>query len=166
MTSGLTVEPLQGPVPVVTWSWNAETRILSGSFPVPAGRGFTGSVEITGDDGAIVVLDVRGGWLAGLEIVVWPGAEVLPRLRVPAGTPGRIAVPGEPTASGIGVEELETAIDADVTPDRRTIHVLIGGDEPERLVQVADHMVVELDGADRVAGLWLDHVPPAPGVAA
>lgn len=166
MAPTLSVLPLEGGLPRVTWSWNAETRILSGGLPVPTGAGFTGSIEITGDDGAIVVLDVRGGWFAGVEIVVWPGAEVDPDLAMPDGVPGRIAIPGEASPSGIGAEELETAIEADVTPDRSRLHILIGGDEPERIVQVADHLLVELDARGGVAGLWMDAVPRAPGAAA
>ena len=166
MGLGLAVEPLTGAVPAVTYGWNAETRILTARFPVAHGAGFTGSVEVTGDDGAIVVLDVQGGVLCGVEVVVWPGAEVHRRLTPPAAPPGRVLVPVTPAASGIGAEEVETAIDADVTPGRDVLHLLIGGDEPARAVQVADHVVVELDAAGGVAGVWLDRVPPAPGAAA
>lgn len=166
MSLGLTVESLPGTVPPVAYQWNAETRILTARFAVPAATGFTGAVEVTGDDGAIVVLDAAGGLLTGVEIVVWPGAEVHRRLRPPEAPPGRVRIPGAPAASGVGAHEVETAIDADVTPARDVLHVLIGDQEPARTVRVADHVVVELSAEGGMAGFWLDRVPPAPGAAA
>lgn len=161
----LTTTSRPGNVPELTYGWNAETRILAGRFPVPEQRGFTGMVEVTGDDGAIVVLDVRGGLLAGFEIVVWPGAELHPQLDPPDAEAALVGVVSHPEGVA-GALELETVIEADATPDRSTIHVLVGGEDAVRAVRVARDLIVELDASDRLAGLWLTNVPPAPGAAA
>src|SRR5690606_626813 len=39
-----------GPLPALKWTWEPETDILAGAFPVPHTTGFTGPVELTDDD--------------------------------------------------------------------------------------------------------------------
>ena len=97
------VEPLEGTLPTVVWRWDVETDILSGSFRrVVGGTGLEGSVELSDDEGSVVVLDVAGGILCGLDVVVWPEVDTVPGLAPPNGArTGRVVVPGRPARQGV-----------------------------------------------------------------
>ena len=80
------VEPLEGRLPTVEWRWDVETDILSGGFRAALGDGGQeGSVELSDEEGSVVVLDVAGGVLCGLDVVVWPEVDTVPGLAPPAG---------------------------------------------------------------------------------
>ncbi len=156
------VEPLTGPLPAVEWRWDTETDILSGGFAGPAGgSGFEGSVELTDEEGSVVVLDVAGGVLRGLDVVVWPEVDTVPGLAPPANPRhGRVVVPGRPARQGVSAVEVDTTLSVSATPDERTVHIRIGTRREVEVVRVADRFYVELDHGRRLAGFWLTEVPP------
>ena len=64
------VEPLDGKLPKVTYTWDTETDILSVACKGGSkATGLNGTVDLQGDDGSFVVMDVSGGVLRGLDVV-------------------------------------------------------------------------------------------------
>lgn len=152
-----------GPLPALKWTWEPETDILSGAFPVPHTTGFTGPVELTDDDGSIVLVDVAGGVVCGLDVAVWPEVETVPGLRAPEGTlAGQALVPSRPARPVAGALEVDTTLSMAVSPDGRTYHLRIGTRRPVDVVRIADHLAVEVDRRNRLAGFWATQVPPRP----
>src|SRR3990172_10495219 len=98
------LEPLSGELPTVTFKWDPETEILSGHFKgVGKAEGLTGTVELEGPDGSFAVLDVAGGRLRGLEVVVWPETQTVPGLTAPAARErGRLGASARPAPPGVG----------------------------------------------------------------
>src|SRR3989454_9112513 len=67
------IEPLDGKLPKVSYRWDPETDILSVACKgVAKASGLNGTVDLEGDDGSFVLLDVAGGGLRGVEVVSWP----------------------------------------------------------------------------------------------
>ena len=155
-----------GPLPPLSWRWDAETEILTGVVDVaPRGAGYTGTVELNDDDGSIAVLDVNGGVLCGIDIVVWPELTTLAGLASPVeARHGQVVVPSRAAKRGVAALELDTTLTVSADPAERTFHFRIGTRRPVEPIRVADHFVVEVDGAQRLAGFWLEDVPPPPGV--
>lgn len=163
MPMSLRVEPADN-CPAIAYRWDRETDILAGRIePAPQGRGYTGSVEFEGADGAFVLMEVEQGTVCGVEVVVWPPVEKVPALVPPLDAPmGRVTVPARPSQPGVGAVELDASLSAMVTEDERTIHLEVGGDDGDheiRPVRVADRLVIELDEDDAIAGFWLLDVP-------
>jgi hypothetical protein len=158
------VEPLSGKLPSVTFKWDPETEILAGHFKgVGKAEGLTGSVELEGADGSFALLDVAGGRLRGLEVVVWPETQTVDGLTPPAAAQrGRLVLPARKSQPGIASVEVETLITAEKAPDDSVIHLRIGPARRVRTVQVADNLTLELDDASEIAGFWLSQVPPFP----
>ncbi len=140
--------------------WDPETEILSGrSEPAERGDGFSGSVELESPEGAVVLLEVVGGVLCGVEVVVWPDLARRGGLVAPHDAASARVVLTELGATA-GVLELATPIAADVTQQESLIHLRF---HPlARTVKVAENFLVDLDARGGVAGLWLLHVPPLP----
>src|SRR5256885_8774077 len=68
------IEPLDGRLPKVSYRWDPETDILSVACKgVAKASGLNGTVDLEGDDGSFVLLDVAGGVLRGGGVVSWPG---------------------------------------------------------------------------------------------
>ena len=153
-----------GPLPPLAWRWDAETDILTGVLDVePHGGGYTGTVELNDDDGSVAVLDVAAGVLRGLDIVVWPEITTLPGLAAPVDARhGQVVVPSRAAKRGVAALEFDATLSVSADPDERTFHLRIGTRRPVEPIRVADHFVVEVDGAQRLAGFWLEDVPPAP----
>ena len=160
------VEPLSGKLPSITFKWDPETEILAGHFKgTGKAEGLTGSVELEGTDGSFVLLDVAGGRLRGLEVVVWPETQAVPGLAPPpAGQRGRLVLPARKSQPGVASIEVDTLMVAEKTPDDAVIHLRIGPVRAVRTVQVADNLLLELDDAKEIAGFWLSQVPPFPQV--
>ncbi|HXE58228.1 MAG TPA: hypothetical protein VNK43_09515 [Gemmatimonadales bacterium] len=158
------VEPYDGKPPSLNWRWDPETDILSGSFKVGARTGgLNGSIELTGEDGAIAVLDVEHGVIRGLDVVVWPEVASQPGLAPPRPTrTGRVVVAKRSPKASVDSLEVDAALAAATNADESVFHLRIGSLEPAEVIQVADHFLVELDGQSRLAGIWLTHVPPFP----
>ena len=156
------IEPLSGPLPSLTWRWDPETDILSGSFQgTRRAAGLTGTVEISDEVGSVAVLDVANGAICGLDMVVWPEVATLPALPVPAAlTDGRVVLPSRP---GVLVDavEIDAPLTARASADESAFHLRLGTEQPSEVVRVANHLYIELaHGA--VAGFWLIGVPPFP----
>lgn len=160
------VQPLKGKLPSVAFKWDTETEILSGQFKGAGGAdGLTGTVELEGVDGSFAVLDVMGGQLRGLEVVVWPETQIVAGLTPPsANEQGRLILPARASQPGIAAVEVDTRMAADKSPDDSVIHLRVGPQRRVKLVQVADHLMLELDDRSEIAGFWLLGVPPFPQV--
>lgn len=148
-------------LPTVSWRWDAETDILSGTFPVDVpGGGYTGTVELNDEDGSIAVLDVSGGVLCGLDIVVWPELTTLAGLAAPVESRGgQVIVPSRAAKRGVSALEFDTTLTVSADPGERTFHLRIGTRRAVEPIRVADRFVVEVDAAQRLAGFWLEDVP-------
>ena len=158
------VEPLEGTLPTVEWRWDVETDILSGGFRLALGKGGReeeASVELSDEEGSVVVLDVAGGVLCGLDVVVWPEVDTVPGLAPPTGArTGRVVLPSKASRQTVSAVEVDTTLSVSATPDEKIVHVRIGGRREVEVVRVADHLLVELDHKRRLAGFWLTEVPP------
>src|SRR2546422_4720166 len=56
------IEPLDGRLPKVSYHWDPETDILSVACKgAGKARGLNGTVDLEGNDGSFVVIDVAGG---------------------------------------------------------------------------------------------------------
>jgi len=151
-------------LPSLQWHWDAETDILGGSFRLPASiAGLTGSVELTDQDGAIVVLDVSGGAIRGLDVVVWPPVEGAPSLIAPPGVPDGVLMLGaKASEAAISALELDTPLRVEADARESVFHLRIGERPASEVVRLADRLLAELDGRRRLAGFWLLDVPPFP----
>src|SRR2546425_11772891 len=68
------IEPLDGKLPKVSYRWDPETDILSVACKgVAKASGLNGTVDLEGDDGSFVLLDVAGGGRVGAEGGSWRG---------------------------------------------------------------------------------------------
>lgn len=145
----------------IVWTWEPETDILAGGVR-PAPTGPAASLELSGHDGSVVVLDLAGGALAGLDVVVWPEVTTVPGLVPPvAARTGGLEVQLEGAAPLL---ELDVALAVRVSSDEAVIHLRVGAPRPASHIQVADHLSVEIDPAGGLAGFWLTAVPPLTGV--
>ena len=156
------VEPINGPAPSIVWRWDPETDILSGSFkPDARGAGLTGTVELADNEGSIAVVDVSGGVVRGLDIVIWPPVITVPDLKPPArAREGRVVLPSRASQPGVASLELDTTLSVSVNADESVFHLRIGGRRQAEPIRVADHLMIELDQRRRLAGFWLENVPP------
>ncbi len=164
MTLDTRDEPLTGKLPVVTWRWDAETDILAGSFKgKEKGGGLTGTVELTDEEGSIAVLDVGGGVIRGLDVVVWPEVSTIPGLSAPPPVrDGRVIIPSRPSQPGIASLEVDTTLSVSTNPGETVFHIRIGTKRDVEVIRIADTMMIELDQKRRIAGFWLVGVPPFP----
>lgn len=160
------VEALTGKLPSVTFKWDPETEILAGHFKgASKAEGLTGSVELEGSDGSFALLDVAGGRLRGLEVVVWPETQTVAGLTPPpAGQRGQLVLPARKSQPGVASVEVDTLMLAEKAPDDSVIHLRVGPARKVRTVQVADNLMLELDDGGEIAGFWLSKVPPFPQV--
>ncbi len=159
------VLPLGGALPAVAWRWDAETDILSGGFAPEGGAGVDGTIEISGEDGAIAVLDVVRGSVAGLDIVVWPEVQTVRALHAPGeAVEGRVTVADGVRSRGMASFEVEAALTLRANPAETVYHLRVGEAEVARTVRIADHLFLELDAAGGIAGCWLTGVPPFPAL--
>lgn len=155
------VLPLAGALPEVRWRRDVETDILSGSFRPASGQaGYNGTVELNDEDGSLAVVDVAGGVLCGLDVVVWPELAVIPDLAGPSGArPGVVVVPTRTARRGTAALEVDTTLSIACDAEERLFHVRIGTRRSVEPVRVAARLVVEVDAARRLAGFWLEDVP-------
>lgn len=158
------VEKLDGKLPTIAYKWDSETEILSGQFKGGhKSEGLTGSVELEGADGSFVVLDVLSGVVRGLEVVVWPESSIVADLAPPEPkSNGQLVMPSRASQPGIAAVEVDTQLSASKRPDESVIHLRVGPRRKTEIVQVAEGLIVEVDGQGNIAGLWLSGVPPFP----
>ena len=73
-------------------------------------------------------------------------------------------VPSRAAKSGVAALEFDTTLNVSADPTERTYHLRIGTRRPVEPIRIADHFLVEVDGAQRLAGFWLEDVPPPPDI--
>jgi hypothetical protein len=144
--------------PHLSWRWEPETDILSGSYQLAEPGESAEAVELSSLDGAVVVLDVIGGEVCGLDIVIWPDVETISGLQPPVPqVAGRVTL-----APAMAPRQEDTSLSIEVDGLEQTFHLRMGPVRPVTVVQVADHLLVEVDATNYLAGFWLTGVPPFP----
>jgi hypothetical protein len=73
---------------------------------------------------------------------------------------GRIMVGGND--NGIAAIEMNTALLAEADEGEKTIHFRLGAIRQTKTVRIARDILIDVDGRDRIAGVWLLSVPPFP----
>ncbi|MEX2153221.1 MAG: hypothetical protein WD825_07770 [Gemmatimonadaceae bacterium] len=163
------VEPADGggASPAVEYRWDPDTEILSAQLnPRTTGTGMSGSVEVEGVDGSWLILDVSAGRINGVEVAVWPEVNKRNSLR-PPGTveDGHVLLPSRRSQPGVASVEVETALLAEADEAERVFHFTLGKERRTRTVRLARDLLLDLDGASNLAGLWMLNVPPFPAPA-
>ncbi|HJU89967.1 MAG TPA: hypothetical protein VJ672_11270 [Gemmatimonadaceae bacterium] len=164
MNIAVQIEPANDSPSPVDYRWDADTDILTASLRNGTqGDGMSGSVELTGEDGSWVVLDVKGGAIRGVEVAVWPDVRKMPTLSIPSAVENaRITVPSRNADRGVSLVQVDTTLIADADNAERTIHFRLGASRASRTVRIASDILVDLDDKSRIMGLWLLNVPPFP----
>jgi hypothetical protein len=148
----------------VEYRWDADTDILTASIGVAGGGpGMSGSVEIEGSDGSWLILDLRGGEVAGVEVSVWPDVTIVPTLEPPTSvSSARITVPARASQPGIASVEVDTRLTARADAAERTVHFRLGNPRVSTTVRAGSDLLLELDDSRQVVGVWMLNVPPFP----
>ena len=151
----------------VEYRWDPDTDILTANCRTRAvGEGMSGSVELAGTDGSWLILDVRSGNVNGVEVAVWPDVRKVRALQPPEGSEdARLVVAPRRPRGGVAAIEVETALTAEADQSERTIHFKVGANRPQRTVRIARDILIEVDEASAIAGVWLLNVPPFPADA-
>jgi len=167
MALGALVVARKGKPPRIAYRWDPETDILTGSV---RGRpregekdGLTGSVELEGADGSFVLLDVAGGAIRGVEVVVWPDVRTVASLQPPTDvSEADVVLPTRTGTGAVAAVEVDTPLTIDTNADESVFRVRVGAARRVEAVRVAEGLVVEVDERQEIAGLWLVGVPPFP----
>lgn len=153
----------KGAAPKVKFRWDKDTEILSASIGKGAATsGLTGGVELEGQDGSWLLLDVEEGNLRSIEVAVWPEVRTNASLAPPADCEEvTIAIPARASQPGIAALEVSATVRAETNPAESVIRFVL---EPRRTrtVRVADGVLLDLTEHGAVAGVWLCGVPPFP----
>ncbi len=159
------VEPAVKTPGAVDYRWDPDTDILTANCRNGAvGEGMSGSIELTGSDGSWLILDVQSGSVAGVEVAVWPDVRKVHTLQPPADAEdARIVVRPRKPQKGVAAFEVDAVLAAEADQAERTIHFKVGGHKPQRAVRIASDILIEVDNASTIAGVWLLNVPPFPG---
>jgi hypothetical protein len=159
------VEPSAGSPPDVDYRWDPDTDILSAHLrPRAVGEGMSGAVELEGNDGSWLILDIASGRINGVEVAVWPDVRKRPVLAPPATVEdGRVVVPVRRADGGVASVEINTNLVAEADNAERVIHFRLGRARETRTVRLGRDMLLDLDDQSQIAGLWLLNVPPFPG---
>jgi hypothetical protein len=158
------VEPAREASPAVEYRWDPDTEILSAQLnPRSGGKGMSGSVEVEGSDGSWLILDVTAGRINGVEIAVWPDVQKRQSLK-PPGTieEGHVLLPSRRSQPDVAALEVETPVLAEADESERVFHFVLGKRRQTRTVRFARDLLLEVDGTNHLAGLWLLNVPPFP----
>jgi hypothetical protein len=165
MGLGARIVDRSGRAPHVTYRWDPETDILTGAVKGGAkGRGgLTGSVELEGSDGSFILLDVSGGAIRGVEVVVWPDVRTVATLLPPSdAADGDVELPNKRAQDDIAAVEVDTPLTIETNTAESVFRIRVGASRHARAVRVAEGLVVEVDEQAELAGLWLVGVPPFP----
>jgi hypothetical protein len=156
------VEPADEAAPTVEYRWDPDTEILSAQVsPRLPGDGMDGSVELEGSDGSWLILDIGSGRINGIEVAVWPEVQMRGALKPPAKIEeGRVLVPARRSKSDLAALEVETALRAEADSDETVFHFTLGKLRQTRAIRLARDLLLEVDAANNLAGLWLLNVPP------
>ncbi len=128
MTIPVQLHPTSTRADPVVFRWDTETDILTAALGAQAGSGgLSGSLEFAGDDGAWIVLDVRAGAIASVEVAVWPDVRKRPTLRLPVDVrDARVIVPDRLAPGALAVVQVDTPLAAESDESERTIHFSLG----------------------------------------
>ena len=156
------IEPAGDTAPTVEYRWDLDTEILSAQVsPRLPGEGMSGSVELEGSDGSWLILDVNGGRIHGVEVAVWPEVQMRGALKPPANVEeGRVLLPARRSQRDLASLEVETALRAEADSDETVFHFTLGKTRQTRAIRLARDLLLEVDSANNLAGLWLLNVPP------
>jgi hypothetical protein len=156
------IEALGDELPSISWRWDPETDILSGSFKGNRkSGGLTGTVELTDAEGSVAVLDVNGGMVCGLDMVVWPEVSTRSEIQVPTRlTDGRVVLASTGSRAAVASVEVDTSLSVETNASESIFHLLIGPRRAVEVVRAADNFYVEVDQQGGLAGFWLTNVPP------
>jgi hypothetical protein len=159
------VEPIGGAPSAVEYRWDTDTAILTANLREKGGgEGLSGSVELAGNDGSWVILDVKGGRIQGVEVAVWPDVRKVPSLRPPAEVQSaQLVVPSRSSKQGVALLQMDTTLVAEADQSETIIHFRLGSSRPARTVRIASDILVDVDEQDTIKGIWLLNVPPFPG---
>lgn len=160
------VEPSGEAQRAVEYRWDRDTEILSAQLKAGSGTGMSGSVELEGADGSWLILDIASGCINGVEVAVWPDVHKRNTL-VPPGTveDARVSVPARRSQPDIAALEVETPLTAEADEAERVFHFKLGKSRGTRTVRFARDLLLDIDGTNHLAGLWLLNVPPFPAQA-
>ncbi|MBI2797244.1 MAG: hypothetical protein HYX65_11120 [Gemmatimonadetes bacterium] len=155
------VASLKGAPPGVRFRWDADTEILSAEIAGgPGPGGLTGSIELEGQDGSWLVLEVDGGRICSIEVAVWPEVRTVKGLAVPADVAAvSLSVPARSSQPGIATMEVTAPLRAESDPSEKTIHFVLSQGRT-RTVRVGSDVLFDLDRHDAITGVWLCNVPP------
>jgi hypothetical protein len=148
----------------VEYRWDADTDILTARLAAhvrPAGQ--AGSVELEGTDGSWLILDLAGDRIAGVEVAVWPDVHQRPALAAPSVVEdAHVAVPPSATQPSVHAIEVETPLRAEADDAERVIYFRVGDEREARTIRLGQDLLLDVDPASKIAGLWLLNVPPFP----
>ena len=158
------LQPPNASPPEVEYRWDTDTDILTASMKAEReGDGISGSVEVEGRDGSWLMLDVSSGQIKGVEVAVWPQVQKRADLAPPANVEDATVEVGAPgSGKRVSALEVDTAVAAESDTAERTIHFRLGPQRRTRTVRIARDILLDIDGRDRIAGIWLLEVPPFP----
>lgn len=162
MQIAVQVDPHAESTPAVDYRWDPDTDILSARLRAHSVTdGAAGSIEVAGDDGSWLILDLAAGRINGVEVAVWPDVRKRPVLEPPASVEH-----GHAVVSGLGAMsasiELSTPVMAESDDAERTIHFRLGEPRRTRALRLGRDLLLELDAQSRLAGVWFLNVPPFP----
>ncbi len=171
-------------VPAVRYRWDADTDILSaecegaagpradlpaavregaGVLP-PPGAVSSGAIEVAGEDGSWLSLEVVRGRIAGVQVAVWPTVRRRRTLEAPGAPPcAAFAIGGRRRAAPADAPvalEVSGSVAAETDAQERTFHFRFGPPRETERARIARDLVLEIDRRQRLAGLWLTNVPP------
>jgi hypothetical protein len=157
----VSVDADPAPPAAVRYRWDADTEILTACIEDRRGGGWAAAtVVLAAPTGAWVTLDLRGGRFCGLEVAVWP--PVVLRAVLPTPRPsvtGHARCPAAAPSAGV---EVDAELAAERDPGGRTVRLRVGPARPARPVRVARDILLDVDDAGALAGVWLLNVPPLP----
>jgi hypothetical protein len=159
MSLTVQVEPMRREPARMAYRWDTDTDILSAQLEDRTLDGPAAVIELQGEDGSWVILDVCAGRIRGVEVAVWPDVRKLPSLLPPRAEPGDVVV-GQRHAAGSSA--IDSPLSADVDEPERTFHFRLGGSMESRVVEVAADLLVDVEPSGAIAGIWLLNVPPFP----
>jgi len=148
----------------VEYRWDPDTDILTAHLPTHVGAdGPSGSVDIEGSDGSWLIFDVAGGRIRGVEVAVWPPVRKRTQLTPPGEVEDASVTFGRAADSNnVSALEVNTALAAEADHAERTIHFKLGPSRTTRTVRIARDLLLDIDGRNGLAGVWLLEVPPFP----
>jgi len=73
---------------------------------------------------------------------------------------GQVVVPSRVAKRGVSALEFDATLTVSADPGERVYHMRIGTRRPVEPIRIAEGLLVEVDDAKRLAGFWLEDVPP------